>query len=112
MERISIHILTRRMTHGLRDRKPDTKISIHILTRRMTSLLPSSAAAADISIHILTRRMTRKTRKRYLGRQYFNPHPHTEDDKKGGGEYADGKDFNPHPHTEDDTGCMMSLANA
>ena len=122
---ISIHILTRRMTYARLDdwqrravfqstsshggwrtavNSPfwAISISIHILTRRMTGRGWKIPPRRCISIHILTRRMTWYALSHPPCQRNFNPHPHTEDDRKAHDSHALSWHFNPHPHTEDD----------
>ena len=145
---ISTHILTRRMTMVILGKsKKKLHISTHILTRRMTFLffffldafifqLTSSQGGwrgsttpqypvLNISTHILTRRMTRFDNSSISCLEYFNSHPHKEDDavstdtiKKPDisthiltrrmtnteSRPCPGQmHFNSHPHKEDDT---------
>ena len=99
---ISTHILTRRMTSHLHlqnlnhlyfnshphkedDSHPPTQqrldsISTHILTRRMTVAAEKNFENRVISTHILTRRMTQCSTEYRQNTNYFNSHPHKEDD--------------------------------
>ena len=54
-------------------------ISTHILTKRMTIYSDTPLGLAIISTHILTKRMTEQEW-RCAKEQYFNSHPHEEDD--------------------------------
>ena len=58
-----------------------TIISTHILTRRMTGYLTAALEKIIISTHILTRRMTCRILYFNWESNYFNSHPHKEDDK-------------------------------
>ena len=99
---ISTHILTRRMTTSQCKVIWIWTISTHILTRRMTSRLIGVVSTVVfqltssrggwlwtegklvsetiISTHILTRRMTFHLGKSVQVLEYFNSHPHEEDD--------------------------------
>ena len=101
--KISTHILTKRMTIIHSFAAPAIYISTHILTKRMTDGFPTFCILCVISTHILTKRMTScyaavTSRSRtfqltssrrgwhipvYLAlpHQYFNSHPHEEDDQ-------------------------------
>ena len=123
---------------GWRWLKPDriqvTAISTHILTKRMTfqgcwtlvdrlfQLTSSRRGWRQetlgmhkqffISTHILTKRMTwpsLSTRSTY---QYFNSHPHEEDDLAGNGGIHNELYFNSHPHEEDDRASGNDLCTA
>ena len=98
---ISTHILTKRMTcrlerctkiNGYFNSHPHEEdddrlipvcylrdISTHILTKRMTIYSDTPLGLAIISTHILTKRMTEQEW-RCAKEQYFNSHPHEEDD--------------------------------
>ena len=55
-------------------------ISTHILTKRMTFRVVCLNHVTDISTHILTKRMTLLFKAFAQSSQYFNSHPHEEDD--------------------------------
>ena len=55
-------------------------ISTHILTKRMTALVTPKRYCLTISTHILTKRMTLIPIAVIIPFQYFNSHPHEEDD--------------------------------
>ena len=57
-----------------------------------------------ISTHILTRRMTFHLGKSVQVLEYFNSHPHEEDDKMRILQFRINRHFNSHPHEEDDGG--------
>ena len=101
--KISTHIFTRRMTATCTNTTVSNIISTHILTKRMTSFSqvprrPSSKfqltssrrgwqpqpyiqdQPRNISTHILTKRMTSLVMWGIWEQQYFNSHPHEEDD--------------------------------
>ena len=84
----------------------------------------------SISTHILTRRMTRLMRKtlhywkfqltssqggwrdfcnQLYSSEYFNSHPHKEDDNTFGRQSANDDDFNSHPHKDDISLCGTFL---
>ena len=87
-------------------------ISTHILTKRMTILLVVQIIAITISTHILTKRMTGTRQKDNRYRNYFNSHPHEEDDVSMVRSCKGKKYFNSHPHEEDDnTGRYVLLGN-
>ena len=99
---ISTHILTKRMTIYIRSSYFTFCISTHILTKRMTKCSQNNFRQPTISTHILTKRMTQQLLKRVLLLNYFNSHPHEEDDCgkfMGSGKHGY---FNSHPHEEDD----------
>ena len=77
-------------------------ISTHILTRRMTAKKRYNVSRRHISTHILTRRMTWRSPGRNGGMEYFNSHPHEEDDSTGVPSWTCQPYFNSHPHEEDD----------
>ena len=102
--KISTHIFTRRMTATCTNTTVSNIISTHILTKRMTSFSqvprrPSSKfqltssrrgwqpqpyiqdQPRNISTHILTKRMTSLVMWGIWEQQYFNSHPHEEDDR-------------------------------
>ena len=56
------------------------KISTHILTKRMTKTHWQAHFNSYISTHILTKRMTTFQYVRFLLECHFNSHPHEEDD--------------------------------
>ena len=56
-------------------------ISTHILTKRMTVYNCPSWTRTNISTHILTKRMTLRVLFLYHLYEYFNSHPHEEDDE-------------------------------
>ena len=77
---ISTHILTKRMTVGpVYNSSPET-ISTHILTKKMTDQGGCLKRTVGISTHILTKRMTWWNIHTCMRYQYFNSHPHEEDD--------------------------------
>ena len=100
---ISTHILTKRMTASLclllsesshfnsHPHEEDDwfrivcvlvwNISTHILTKRMTTGSEFYSEQKIISTHILTKRMTVVVMLLALASQYFNSHPHEEDDQ-------------------------------
>ena len=99
--KISTHILTKRMTWPRRKMEVHWGISTHILTKRMTVIVAYPCPPDDISTHILTKRMTilyiwsdmnkifqlTSSRRGWLLSnhphrflEYFNSHPHEEDD--------------------------------
>ena len=103
--KISTHIFTRRMTATCTNTTVSNIISTHILTKRMTSFSqvprrPSSKfqltssrrgwqpqpyiqdQPRNISTHILTKRMTSLVMWGIWEQQYFNSHPHEEDDER------------------------------
>ena len=55
-------------------------ISTHILTKRMTKGYAQKIEYLAISTHILTKRMTVRKNESIQRVQYFNSHPHEEDD--------------------------------
>ena len=81
VHKISIHILSRRMTLYWLILNNFKEISIHILSRRMTGTVTRWPHHPVISIHILSRRMTLYTGFSLLTTNDFNPHPLTEDDQ-------------------------------
>ena len=99
---ISTHILTKRMTMFWLNSMDVEFISTHILTKRMTILLVVQIIAITISTHILTKRMTGTRQKDNRYRNYFNSHPHEEDDVSMVRSCKGKKYFNSHPHEEDD----------
>ena len=78
------------------------KISTHILTKRMTVFLDTLQIFFFISTHILTKRMTIPHNRR-AEMQYFNSHPHEEDDDIFYGDSADW-DISTHILTKRMTG--------
>ena len=79
-----------------------TIISTHILTRRMTGYLTAALEKIIISTHILTRRMTCRILYFNWESNYFNSHPHKEDDNFQNCSVRFEANFNSHPHKEDD----------
>ena len=63
----------------------------------------------DISTHILTKRMTRPYSLHWRAYQYFNSHPHEEDDRNQYSVFSSVHYFNSHPHEEDDV--ITTIAN-
>ena len=120
---ISTHILTKRMTI---DHKAQNSAQIFQLTSSRRGWQDTAAnimAYINISTHILTKRMTKEginngietvfqlTSSRRGWRtaaagtepkQYFNSHPHEEDDNTDCQEWQTTSHFNSHPHEEDD----------
>ena len=78
---ISTHIPTKRMTRTLHGNQQRIVISTHILTKRMTFISTPFSGGNYISTHILTKRMTGTRQKDNRYRNYFNSHPHEEDDQ-------------------------------
>ena len=60
------------------------------------------SSCSRISTHILTRRMTSHEWRTVLRDEYFNSHPHKEDDRLCFVIYISLFHFNSHPHKEDD----------
>ena len=77
--RISTHILTKRMTRGRYRITESHGISTHILTKRMT-ILQSTEDLERIFQLTSSRRGWQGTVAVVPGREYFNSHPHEEDD--------------------------------
>ena len=121
---ISTHILTKRMTFLTIHSFTIHFISTHILTKRMTVSSPFGRLVnifqltssrrgwpqpphpypllLYISTHILTKRMTIAIHTKQNNRNYFNSHPHEEDDPFKQYFYSYCLYFNSHPHEEDD----------
>ena len=76
----STHILTRRMTFSYLLTIIVFIFSTHILTRRMTVWCRPYGMFVSFSTHILTRRMTCLHPVYTNNHQFFNSHPHKEDD--------------------------------
>ena len=55
-------------------------ISTHILMKRMTIVVSYTSCKIHISTHILIKRMTSATQYSQDNQNYFNSHPHEEDD--------------------------------
>ena len=77
---ISTHILTKRMTVVMLPHVNYSAISTHILTKRMTLEQRFIWKNLCISTHILTKRMTGGIYQMNKWTNYFNSHPHEEDD--------------------------------
>ena len=77
---ISTHILTKRMTIVSVIPITSRNISTHILTKRMTEASQNLSLEHIISTHILTKRMTLISNHPHRFLEYFNSHPHEEDD--------------------------------
>ena len=99
---ISTHILTKRMTFYFHVLSPVLHISTHILTKRMTKITCNPSVSNNISTHILTKRMTNFVELKNLVFDYFNSHPHEEDDCSNQSCQTNDLNFNSHPHEEDD----------
>ena len=121
---ISTHILTKRMTtlsmshRNLKENfnshpheeddfhmKPcaDTQeISTHILTKRMTIAICSATAESLFQL-TSSRRGCQRIRTASIAIEYFNSHPHEEDDIYATDNVIDNIHFNSHPHEEDDS---------
>ena len=121
---ISTHILTKRMTtlsmshRNLKENfnshpheeddfhmKPcaDTQeISTHILTKRMTIAICSATAESLFQL-TSSRRGWQRIRTASIAIEYFNSHPHEEDDIYATDNVIDNIHFNSHPHEEDDS---------
>ena len=83
--------------------KGNTNISTHILTKRMTESNYYVFKYWSISTHILTKRMTNFVELKNLVFDYFNSHPHEEDDCHNTlSPFLLYSYFNSHPHEEDD----------
>ena len=122
--KISTHILTKRMTeqewrcakeqyfnshpheeddHIKANANHQWGISTHILTKRMTESNYYVFKYWSISTHILTKRMTNFVELKNLVFDYFNSHPHEEDDCHNTlSPFLLYSYFNSHPHEEDD----------
>ena len=68
----------------------------------MTFISTPFSGGNYISTHILTKRMTGTRQKDNRYRNYFNSHPHEEDDANSRKDYKQTVYFNSHPHEEDD----------
>ena len=87
-------------------------ISTHILTKRMTDGIRVVTTMLNISTHILTKRMTFSSKEEKQSIRYFNSHPHEEDDLTPSLNHSHFVYFNSHPHEEDDdTSVSFNSAN-
>ena len=85
------------------------RISTHILTKRMTGTIKESCFALFISTHILTKRMTCVHGRSSRREIHFNSHPHEEDDSLPYLILWNKKYFNSHPHEEDDLVVVVKV---
>ena len=109
---ISTHILTKRMTFYFHVLSPVLHISTHILTKRMTKITCNPSVSNNISTHILTKRMTNFVELKNLVFDYFNSHPHEEDDCHNTlSPFLLYSYFNSHPHEEDDCSNQSCQTN-
>ena len=129
---ISTHILTRRMTVMHLDfrvwgtfqltssrggwpwwtdmYRTSTCISTHILTRRMTS--QRTPCIASLAFQLTSSRGGWRKHLFFISYiNYFNSHPHEEDDEYGLICSKDNSYFNSHPHEEDDSASHLLKEN-
>ena len=98
---ISTHILTKRMTVSAYAFTMLSCISTHILTKRMTSSVPPLVTGFVFQL-TSSRRGWRIALLPFSCHNYFNSHPHEEDDFQWPIIYIIINYFNSHPHEEDD----------
>ena len=89
------------------------RISTHILTKRMTSFPINNITLFEYFNSHPHEEDDTWLRKRELLQNHFNSHPHEEDDSSRLSRNCSQKHFNSHPHEEDDiTSCLLSLSKS